>query len=80
MAWPIMQVARARGDDPSYAVWRWRLDRVLAAYTREPPNPAWTRCRVAPYVSGNPGYHVPRMLSGYVLAWLNATGYQVAPW
>ena len=80
MAWPIMQVARARGDDPSYAVWRWRLDRVLAAYTREPPNPAWTRCRVAPYVSGNPGYHVPRMLSGYVLAWLNATGYQVEPW
>ena len=36
--------------------------------------------RVAPYVSDNPGFHVPRMLSGYVLAWLNATGYQVAPW
>ena len=80
MAWPIMQLARARGDDASYAAWRWRLDRVLAEYTREPPNPAWTRCRVAPYVSDNPGYHVPRMLSGYLLAWLNATGYQVEPW
>ncbi len=80
MAWPILLMAEQRGDADSYWTWRDRLDAVLRDYTESPPDPAWTRCRVAPYVSGNPGYHVPRMLSSYLLAWLAASGYAVEAW
>jgi hypothetical protein len=78
--WPLMRIALHRGDLASYQVWERRLNQVLDEYTVNPPNPRWAICKTAPYVSDNPGYHWARMWSIYVVAYLGASGYQVAPW
>ncbi len=79
-AWPPMRIALDRGDDAAYELWAARLDAVLDESVRHPPDPAWAKCGVAPYVSYNLGYHWPRMLSMYVMAWLGASGFEVRPW
>jgi hypothetical protein len=79
-AWPLMRLAAARGDRNVYRTWRGRLERALAEYERNPPDPLWAECKVAPYVSDNPGYHWARMLEMYVIAALGASGYEVRPW
>jgi hypothetical protein len=80
VAWPLMRIAAHRGDLIAYERWSDRLGAVLDAYTARPPDPAWAACGVAPYVSANPGYHWPRMLSMYVMAYLGASGYAVPAW
>jgi len=78
--WPLMRIAAHRGDEASYRVWEGRLNRVLDEYIAIPPNPYWARCKTAPYVSSNPGYHWSRMLAVYMIAYLGSNGYQVQPW
>ncbi len=77
--WPLMRLAAVRGDWATYATWEDRLYRVLEEYSANPPDPRWSECKVAPYVSANPGYHWARMLSMYLIAYLGASGYDVQP-
>jgi unsaturated rhamnogalacturonyl hydrolase len=78
--WAIMRIAAQRHDVASYGVWQDRLNRILAEYISNPPDPNWASCKTAPYVSDNPAYHWSRMLAVYLHAFLGASGYQVAPW
>lgn len=78
--WPLMRIAADRGDEASYGVWEGRPNQVLNEYISNPPNPGWARCKTAPYVSSNPGYHWSRMLSVYMTAYLGAGGYEVGIW
>jgi len=78
--WPLMRIAAHRGDEASYGVWQGRLNQVLDEYIVSPPDPRWSVCKTAPYVSDNPGYHWARMLSVYVIAHLGASGYEVGAW
>jgi hypothetical protein len=77
---PITRLAAWRGDTVTYERWSDRMDRVLDAYTTEPPSPYWTTCKFAPYVSDNPAYAWARLLSVYMVAYLGASGFTVDPW
>jgi len=78
--WPLMRIAAHQGDRASYEIWEGRLNQILDEYIVNPPDPRWSVCKTAPYVSDNPGYHWPRMLSVYVIAYLGASGYEVSAW
>lgn len=77
---PLMRLAAWRGDTDSYLVWRRRLAVTLEEYRVRPPNPAWARCNVAPYVSTNPAYHGARLQSAFVVAYLQLRGFAVGAW
>jgi hypothetical protein len=79
-AWPYLRLSIDRSDEAAYDRWADRLRRTLAEYIENPPDPAWAVCGVAPYVSHNPGYHWPRMLSMLVMAYLGASGYVLQGW
>jgi len=78
--WVVRRLAAARGDAATYRTWSRRLEAILDEYTRRPPDPAWARCKFAPYVSDNEAYHYARFLSAYSVAHLGASGFEVAEW
>jgi len=80
VGWPVMRLAVHRQDREAYGVWEDRVRRVLAEYAARPPNPRWSECTVAPYVSTNPRYHGTRMMAGFVQAWLGLSGYSADSW
>lgn len=78
--WVVRRMAAAQGDAATYRTWTHRLDRILEEYTARPPDPAWARCKFAPYVSDNPAYHLARYLSAYTISYLGLNGFEVEPW
>lgn len=80
LAPPLLRLAAWKGDADAYLVWRARLAATLAEYGQRPPNPAWARCNVAPYVSSNPGYHGARLQSSFLVAYLALRGFAVGEW
>ncbi len=78
--WSIMRLAAARNDVDTYQRWEQRMRQVLNEYIARPPNPGWAECKVAPYVSTNPGYHWARMLAVHLIPYLGASGYALEPW
>ncbi len=77
---PVLRLAAWQGDADAYLVWRSRLAATLAEYRARPPNPAWARCNIAPYVSSNPGYHGARLQSSFLVAYLGLRGFTVKVW
>jgi hypothetical protein len=75
-----MLVADRVGDDAVYLAWQERTRRVLAELAFSPPDPALADCKTAPYVSANPAYHTSRILAGYLVPLLTATGYELQDW
>lgn len=78
--WPILRIAAVRQDQTTYDRWSGWLNRVLDEYTARPPNPRWSVCGIAPYLSTNVGYHWSRMLATLVMAYLGASGYSTEVW
>lgn len=78
--WVVRRIAAWRGDRPTYDLWTERIDRILAEYTAHPPDPTWSRCTFAPYVSANAAYHYARYLSTYAIATLGLSGFEVRQW
>jgi hypothetical protein len=78
--WVVRRLAADRGDVETYRLWTSRMMRILDEYTRYPPDPTWSRCKFAPYVSANPAYHYARFLSAYSVTELGLSGFEVEPW
>jgi hypothetical protein len=78
--WPILRIAADRQDQATYDRWVGWLNRVLDDYIARPPNPGWSACGIAPYLSTNVAYHWSRMLATLMMAYLGASGYMVEVW
>jgi hypothetical protein len=76
----LMRVADAAGDAASYRAWDYRLRAALDELIARPPDPSWSRCKTAEFVSANPGYHWTRLLAGYADPYLAASGYTLDSW
>jgi hypothetical protein len=73
-------VADYVGDDAVYLAWQERTRSALRELALRPPDPAWARCKIAPFVSANPEYHASRILAGYLAPLLAAKGYALESW
>ena len=78
--WPVMRLAAARGDVATYKLWQNRISTILEEYIARPPQPNWTTCGVAPYLSKRLPYHWSRMAASLAMAYLGAGGFSVEPW
>ncbi len=78
--WPLLRLAAERRDLETYTSWRERLVFVIDEYSVRAPRLDWLSCKVASYVSDNPGYHWARMAATYVIPYLGLSGYEVESW
>ena len=74
----LVRHAALRGDTATWGRWRDIAERVLHEMIESPPPLDLTGCKVAPYVSDNPGYHWAYMV-GTTTA-LSLEGYEVSAW
>lgn len=77
---PLLELSAERRDADTYDLWRERLRLVADEYAARAPELDTIECKVAPYVSDNPGYHWARMAATYVVPYLALSGYQLESW